>query len=565
MSEESHPNQAAEVATEDGSENAIADESKTPRFRWELGLAIVILGIFAELFVVNRYSEGRDIRFGGTYQVFFSVYVVLPSTILLLGIWWLLLSGLRWSTRLIGTAVAVVLVGSLLAMFRFEGFEGDMIPRWTWRLESSGDERLQEFLTNLSSASNGNGADTANETDVASPPSNQPLNVNDGDWPNFRGTNWDSTTNQTKLSRDWPSSPPELVWKHPSGVGWSSFAVVDGLVFTQEQRKEDEVTVCYDLNTGNQIWSHEEEIRFIESLGGDGPRSTPTVYDSRIYTLGATGILQCLEARTGERVWSADILEDADALNLQWAMAGSPLIVNDWVIVNPGGIEGSSIAAYHRLTGKKVWSSGDSAASYSTAQIADIAGTQTIVIYDGDGVTGYALADGKKLWAFPWTNQPKINAAMPFIDGNKILAGTGYATGSIRFEVRNDGDEWVTTTLWTSRFMRPKFNDFLVKDGFVFGLDEGIMACIDLETGKRQWKRGRYGYGQLLLSNDLIIVLSDKGELVLLETNSKQHKELGQIEAVEGKTWAHPALVRDLILIKSELETACYRLPLAEH
>ena len=571
MTEESPASDVHPEFEADSQSGVLAHES-TPqitlrRFQWQAGLVIVGLALVAQLAAAIVFSDG-DIRYGNTYRVFVSVYVVTPLSLISLGVWWLFFSGLAWKHRFYGIVAAAFAAAAFIGLYRFEGFGGDMLPRWRSRLTKSRDAQLNDYLnsqpTSVSIVS-GIANASVNEEQPAgdnAKPENKPTPIKflPGDWPNFRGPNWDSTIDRgANLSSSW-ESPPEFVWKHPSGVGWSSFAVADGLVFTQEQRGDKEVTVCYELETGNQVWVNDETALFTEPLGGDGPRSTPTVLDSQVFSLGATGILKCIEGRTGNTIWKADILKDANATNLQWAMAGSPLIVDDKVIVNPGGTNDFSLAAYDRKTGKPVWSSGTSLASYSTPQMMEVEGTRFITIYDGDGVSGYSL-DGELKWQYAWTNQPKINAAMPLIQGNQVLIGTAYGTGSALLEVSKTESSWKTKRIWDGKSFKPKFNDYVFRNGYVYGFDSGIFACIEYQTGKRQWKRGRYGFGQVILVNDLLIITTEEGEVVLLQATPESHVELGRMKAVEGKTWAHPALIRDLLLVKSEQETACLRLP----
>jgi len=549
-------------------EQAAKSQKTRRRFRWQAGLVIVGLCLLAQLAVAVVFSDG-DIRYGNTYRVFVSVYLVTPLSAIALGAWWFFFSGLAWKQRFQGLLGAGIAAGLFMGVYQFDGFGGDMLPRWSPRSFKTREEQLDDFLKSQPTTA------TPTETTVGEPSQSElgPKNsvnatlddnaivVRTGDWPNFRGKDWNSTvTDGPELARDWKQRSPELVWKHPSGVGWSSFSVADGLIFTQEQRGEREAIVCYQLATGDQSWVNEEVTLFTETLGGDGPRSTPTVLNSQVYALGATGILKCLDGRTGSTIWRTNILKDAEATNLQWAMAGSPLIVDGKVIVNPGGLNDSSLAAYDQKTGEPVWSSGTSPASYSTPQMMEVDGIRFITIYDGDGVTGYSI-DGQLEWHYAWTNQPKIHVAMPLIQGNRVLVGTAYGIGNSLFEVFKTDNGWDTKSIWEAKSLKPKFNDYVIRNGHVYGLDSGIMVCIDFETGKRKWKRGRYGFGQVICAADLLIVTTEEGEIVLLEATPEAHRELGRIQAVEGKTWSHPALVRDLLLVKSERETACFRLP----
>ncbi|MEX0715862.1 MAG: PQQ-binding-like beta-propeller repeat protein [Planctomycetaceae bacterium] len=396
-----------------------------------------------------------------------------------------------------------------------------------------------------------------------------PIEITDDDWAEYRGPNRDGIVRNLAIRTDWNENPPRALWRHPVGLGWSSFAVVGNRAWTQEQRGDQECIVCYELETGKELWLHANDARFASVMGGDGPRGTPTIHDSRLYALGATGILDCLDAATGELLWTTNILDDAGAKNLGWGMAGSPLVYDDFVVVNPGtdpdkGGTGQSVAAYDRLTGERRWSSGDEPASYSAPRLETLDGVRQVLVFDGTGLAGYDPADGEQLWrSNEWRNGPLVNAVQPIVrDGRYVLMSSSYDLGSQLLDVRRENGEWPSEPIepmWkTPGRFRLKFNEGVYHDGHVYGMDEGILACIDYMTGEQKWKRGRYGFGQLVLVDDKLVVLAEDGRVALVSARSDQFEELASFEALSAKCWNVPVVVRGLLLVRNAEEAACF-------
>lgn len=518
--------------------------------RWGCGIGILTTGAMAEAFVWTNFAPDA------TYQVMWSMPVVSGTAFALL-LWWTFASGISWSSRLSGLTALALGCGAFLGAFRFEGFEGDMWPRFRFRFSPTAEERLQEFLASESTSPTPEAKASPEE-----PASEQPtgLQVTATDWPGFRGANRDGIAAVSPGQFDWTKKPAE-VWRHPVGRGWSSFAVVDGRAFTQEQRDELECVVCYDLESGQQLWVHEDSERFDEPLGGPGPRATPTIHDSRVYSLGATGLLNCLDATNGELLWQKNILREVNASNIEWAMAGSPLIVGELVIVTPGGNRENSVVAYDRTNGEPIWSAGSDKASYAAPTVRTLLGEKQVIVFDGEGVKGYQPDSGTRLWNVPWTNGPKVNAAEPIpVSDSLLFIGSGYGQGSGLVRLSRDGVIWKTKTLWTSRRFKLKFNAAVQQGEFAFGLDEGILACLNMRTGEQAWKRGRYGYGQLLLAGDALVVQVEGGDVAFVEATADRFNELLRFPALDGKSWNHPVIQGDRLLVRNGEEAVCFRL-----
>jgi outer membrane protein assembly factor BamB len=378
-------------------------------------------------------------------------------------------------------------------------------------------------------------------------------------WPGFRGPHRDDVIPGVRIKTDWTASPPVALWRRPVGPGWSSFAVRGGLIYTQEQRGPDEVVACYKLTTGEPVWAHRDTSRFWESNGGAGPRATPTLSNGRVYTFGATGILNVLNARDGAVVWSHNAASDTGMKSPQWGFASSPLVVGDVLIVGVAG----QLAAYDRATGARRWVGPAHGVSYSSPHLLTIDGVQQVLLLSEAGATSVALADGTLLWEHPWPGYPIVQPALT-ADGD-ILISVSDSSGTRRLAVARGPGGWTVEERWTSNGLKPYFNDFVVHDGYAFGFDGSILACIDLKDGKRKWKGGRYGNGQLVLlpDQDLLLVLSEEGELALVRAIPDQFTELARFPALEGKTWNHPVLAGDVLLVRNGQEMAAFRLSLA--
>jgi outer membrane protein assembly factor BamB len=350
------------------------------------------------------------------------------------------------------------------------------------------------------------------------------------------------------------------VWKQPVGGGYASFVTYGRHAFTIEQRAGEEVVAAYEITTGRERWTNRWNATFRERMGGDGPRATPTWHDGRVYALGGAGELRAIDAADGRTIWRTNILDDARASNLQWGMAAAPLIVDDTVVVLPGGGNGRSIVAYDRQNGTVRWTSLDDAASYSSPMLVTLAGVRQILAFTADRLVGLSPDRGELLWDFPWKTQYGVNASQPLLLGDdRVFISTGYGTGAASIHVsRDSAGSYGVRELWRTHRMKNQFTSSLLHDGFIYGLDEAILACIDAETGAIKWKGGRYGYGQVMLVDGHLIVLTEAGELALVKATPEAHVELALFPAIEGKSWNHPAMEAGFLLVRNINEMAAF-------
>lgn len=453
----------------------------------------------------------------------------------------------RLSTRARMSAVAGVasLIAAFFTLVRVVGVTGDLLPilEWRWRATPRPDHRASPSRASPDTALPAPGL---------------------ADFPQFFGPRRDGKLDGPQLVRDWAAQPPRQLWRRRVGEAWSGFAVRGRRAVTQEQYGEEEAVVCYDVASGDRLWEHRDTARYATTLGGVGPRATPTIEANRVFVQGATGVLTCLELATGEPVWSRNILQDNNAALPEWGIAGSPLVVGEAVVVSAGGPGGRSLVAYAKKTGEALWRNGSDATHWSSPVHATLAGVEQVLMFTATRVEAYAVRSGKILWSYPWkAGHPHV--CMPVaMAPDRVLISSGYGTGCHLVRIDRRGDALAATRVWRSLALKAKFTNVIEKDGFVYGLDDGALACVDLATGRRRWKGKRSGHGQVLLVGELLLVTSEHGEVVLTEPTPAEYRELGRFTAFDRKSWNPPALAGCYLLVRNDREAACYRLATVE-
>jgi outer membrane protein assembly factor BamB len=393
---------------------------------------------------------------------------------------------------------------------------------------------------------------------VSPSPGQTPAEAPKNYWTNFRGPRRDGKYEEASISTTWPAQGLREIWRQPVGVGHASFVVADGKAYTIEQRRSQEVVAAYDVNNGRELWTQKWNAEFTDSTG-DGPRATPTWDNGRLYALGATGELRCLDANSGAVIWGKNILSDNQARNLPWAMAASPLIVDDKVIVLPGGTSGKSVVAYNKNNGAPVWRVLDDTQAYVSPMLVELAGRRQIVVVSASRVVGLAPENGALLWEYSWDTDNGINVSQPImVDRNRFFISSGYGKGAALVEVKGSGNKFTASTIWENTNMKNKFNSSVLYNGYVYGLDETILVCLDVNTGERKWKDGRYGYGQIILAGDHLVVTSDQGDVALVKATPNAYTEVARFPAVKGQTWNYPAIAGGRLLVRNSTEMVAY-------
>ena len=466
----------------------------------------------------------------------------IPVLCLAFVVWAVATKHLSDKVRRVTMTLTIMLSVGVWMLLRTNGMTGDGRQDFAWRWTKTAEERLLSQTKDESS--------TLPSVKVA-------LNTAI-EWPGFRGTYRDGIIHGVRIKTNWSVAPPVMMWRKPIGPGCSSFAVHGNLFYTQEQRGEYEIVSCYNLITGQPIWKHSDKIRFYEAHAGPGPRSTPTLVGNRVYTLGATGILNVLDAGSGAVIWSCNAASDAKVKVLHWGFTGSPLIFGDKVIVALSG----KLAAYDTVSGKPKWFSADGGDSYSSPHLANIDGVSQVLMMSKSGSVGIEPETGKQLWKYSRPNMCRILQPAMITNGDFLFADE--TSGVQRIKISHAQDKWNVKELWSSEEMKLYFNDFIIHKGHAYGFDGPSLACIDIKNGKRNWKGDRYrGWLLLLADQDLLLVLSEKGELALIQATPEKFKELAKIPAINGKTWNHPVLAGDVLLVRNAQEMVALKLSLA--
>jgi hypothetical protein len=534
------------------------------RARWyeRLGaLALIAAAAFGQRYVTHPSIAGGAMGM-------LSYVLAIPTLCIALVGW-------AWASRRLApmprgaAAIVAIVLGCLpwLAV-RTGGIYGEGKSDFHWRWTPTPEERL---LTQADDAPAKPTPSVPAAAPVTPPPAEAapaatvrtPMTVTykPAEWPGFRGPHRDGVVHASAIATDWTASPPVQMWRRDVGPGWSSFAVNGDLIYTQEQRGNDEVVSCYRLSTGQTVWRHRDQTRFWESNGGAGPRATPTIADGRVYTFGATGILNALDPISGAVIWSRNASADTKVKVPMWGFSSSPLVVDGTVVIATSG----RLAAYEATTGTLRWTGPTGrGGSYSSPQLVTIDGVPQLVMLSASGATSVSPADGSVLWKYDYPGAVVIIQPSVLPDGDLVISTT-ESTGGVgvkRVNVTRTGGGWKAAERWESNGLKPYFNDFVVHKGYAYGFDGSILSCIDLSDGSRKWKGGRYGNGQvvLLADQDLLFVTAEEGDLVLVKATPDQFSEVARIPALEGKTWNHPVIVRDVLLVRNDHEMAAFKL-----
>ncbi|HTL58662.1 MAG TPA: PQQ-binding-like beta-propeller repeat protein [Candidatus Limnocylindrales bacterium] len=464
------------------------------------------------------------------------------GVVLLLFVWWLALSRAPWRLRVAVAGMVIGMIAVTTALFRFQGVSGDLRPilntRWSSRRTSQSANPSR---------------DNATRAQI----------IHGGDFPQFLGPDRNAQLARPILKLDWIATPPTIVWRHAIGAGWSGWAIVSARAFTQEQEGENECSTCYDLHTGQRLWTHAEPVHYANALAGEGPRCTPTVASNRVVTLGATGVLDCLDLATGNQLWSRNIVDDAHSKVPEWGFAGSPLVYDGKVIVSAGGAAERSLLAYDLTSGGLLWHAGNRRTSYGSPFLATLSGVRQVLAFNSRYITSHDAGSGHVLWEYQWgRGEPQV-AVPVVVASNQVLFSSGYGIGSELLEIQSGPEGRLSATqVWRSLKMKAKFASLVQREGFLYGLDDGVLACLDLKDGSQRWKEGRYGHGQGLLVGDVFLLMAENGELVLLQLSPQAPKELHRFRVFNAKTWNPIALSGELLLARNDQEAACVRLPI---
>ncbi|MEM6914969.1 MAG: PQQ-binding-like beta-propeller repeat protein [Verrucomicrobiota bacterium] len=513
---------------------------------------VILFGL--ALFLLIRLQEM-------TYLNWFYLVAIFPWAILF-GVWYLIFGKSSVGRRFLyvgGAVVCVAVIGFLLSrLLRYEGSaSGSSFPKfaWVWEPESTETARAGELVQTKMSTEETRLVDAM------------------GDSLDFLGPNRNGVFPAPAFATNWSTNPPELLWRRPVGKAWSGFAVSGRLAITQVQAGDAERVLSLDLFTGEEIWTHDNpNTRLIEvkqensgaAMGGNGPRSTPVVHHDRVYALGATGILNCLDLETGNEIWTRNVMSEFGGGVQKWGSANSVLVVEDYgLVVVPGSDEpGASLIALDAATGEERWTWQGEGASYSSPRIMSIEDTPMLVSVNRHDVTGHNPENGEVLWKYDWRGCfPKVG--QPISAGeNRILVTASYGVGSPLLEVTRTGQgAWTVEELWKSTRMKTKFSSAFILGNQAYGIDEGRLASIHLSDGTKSWKDQKVGFGQHLLFGDQLLVQTERGPVILGSIGPEGFVETSRLEALDGMTWNVPTVAGRFLLVRNDQEAACYLLP----
>lgn len=505
--------------------------------RAPLGERLAGFGIITGFIVLTHFLLHKSISTGNMGLMFIlNSFPFISAGIVL---WAAFSRKLKKSAKLLSLTVVMLLICGAFTLLRSRGIDGEGSANFTWRWSKTSEEILLE------------------ENDIESKIAGVETTINTTPlWSGFRGKERNGSIKGLKINTDWQTSAPRELWRKEIGPGCSSFAASETHFFTQEQRGEYEMVTCYELETGKPVWVHQDSARFWDSHCGAGPRSTPALHNNRIYTLGATGIFNALDANTGNVIWQRNAQIDTDAKQLNWAFCGSPLVVDSLVIATVSGC----IIAYDINTGEPVWKGPHTNQSYSSPHLMDIGGVKQILFVNIKGITSFNPADGSVLWNYQMAGEQILQPAL--ISEDNLIVSKGNIGGLCRLDVSKAVETSEIKELWLSAKIKPNHNDFVVHKGYIYGYNGPFLVCIDAKTGERKWRGGRLlGWILLLADQDLLLILTEKGEIVTVEANPDKYTELGKIHGITGRTWNHPAIANDILLVRNNKEMAAFKLP----
>jgi|SRR5579875_1136 outer membrane protein assembly factor BamB len=387
-------------------------------------------------------------------------------------------------------------------------------------------------------------------------------------WPQWRGPHRDGVVRMANLATEWPKDGPPLLWEKAIGRGYSSFAVRDGRLYSLFQEGSKEAVVCWRVEDGAEIWRYSYECR--ADVDYPGPRATPTLDGSRLYSIGSDGTLLCLDAITGSPYWQKDLLREFHATAPKWGVAFSPLIDGDLLFTSPGGPDGNSLAAFNKITGELVWKRLDEPAGYSSPIAATIADTRQVLFFMGRSLVAVRANDGELCWRYPWQTSYDVNAATPLVftarRGPKLLhyvfISSSYGRGCALLKIETKANNrFKVKVVYTSKQMCCHFASPVRRGPYLYGIDDSRLSCLDLRSGRVMWKRSGIQKGSLLCVNDSLLVLSEEGQLLLLDAVPEERPPKAEFRPFRGgRCWTMPVVAEGKLFLRNEQQMKCYNL-----
>jgi outer membrane protein assembly factor BamB len=367
------------------------------------------------------------------------------------------------------------------------------------------------------------------------------LNAQAADWPQWRGQNRDGISAETGLLTSWPAGGPKVMWRISGlGVGYSSFSIVNGRMYTQGQRGNQEFVIALDVKTGGKLWETTTSRDF-ENDRGSGPRGTPTFNNGKLYAMTGEGTVVCLDAATGKILWQIDSVKKFGATIPHWGYSESPLIDGDRVIVMPGG-RGASLVSLDKSTGAVQWKTGDDYAGYSSAILADVNGTKQVIALSGRSAFGVQESTGELLWHYNRISNNVANIATPIYQDGAVFLSSAYDTGCALLKLNPKGMQEV----YFNRDMMNHYSSSVLVDETLYGFTNALLSAMDFKTGKQLWKNRSVGKGSVTYADKRLYALGEDGVVGLIEASPAAYKEVSRFEYQKGSlpSWS-PLVISD--------------------
>jgi len=383
------------------------------------------------------------------------------------------------------------------------------------------------------------------------------------DWPQWRGPNRDGKVSGFTAPAKWPKEL-KLRWKTPVGTGDATPALVGDKLYVFTRQDDCEVATCLEVDRGEEQWTSKYAAQAVTGAAArhPGPRSSPTVADGKVVTLGVGGVLSCLDAATGKLIWRKDPFPKVVP---QFFTAMSPIIVDGMCIAQLGGKGNGAIIAFDLASGDEKWRWAEEGPDYGSPILLTVQGTKQIVTPTEKSIVGISVADGKLLWQFPSVPQKMAyNAATPIIDGQTVIyAAKGRGTKAVKIEKQGDG--FAAKELWSNPELAVQFNTPVLKDGLLFGLtDNSNLFCINAQTGQTAWtdatQHGKGGFAAIVDAGSALLALPSSSELIILKASGEEYAELARIKVSDTPIYAHPVIAGNRIFIKDEQTVTMFTL-----